>query len=116
MPSRDVLKRLAALEEAKLPRDEAIKIIRLVIPHPHTETFGVSLNMAGRKLFFPGDIDEGKDVLSAIYWLVYPEGKRVILATETNEPDDDALIIPPCPPDTDLTAYAHQQVARLSEE
>lgn len=51
MPSRDVLKRLAALEEAKLPRDEAIKIIRLVIPHPKTETFGTSLDMADRKLF-----------------------------------------------------------------
>lgn len=115
MPSRDVLKRLAALEEAKLPRDEAIKIIRLVIPHPKTETFGTSLDMAGRKLFFPGDTDEGKDVLSAMYWLVYPDARRVILATETNEPDDDALIIPPCPDDTDLAEYAAQQVQRLKE-
>lgn len=115
MLSRDVLKRLAALEEAKLPTNEPIRIIRLVMPYPHTETFGVSLDMAGRKLFFPGDTDEGKDVLSAMYWLVYPDARRVILATETNEPDDDAIIIPPCPDDTALAEYAAQQVQRLKE-
>tara|TARA_R100000935_G_C2771162_1_gene137702 strand:+ start:302 stop:649 length:348 start_codon:yes stop_codon:yes gene_type:complete len=115
MLSRDVLKRLDALEAAKLPSDEPIRIIRLVIPHPKTETFGTSLDMSGRKLFFPGDADEGKDVLSAMYWLVYPDARRVILATETNEPDEDALIIPPCPPDTDLAEYAAQQVQRLKE-
>lgn len=115
MPSRDVIKRLTALEAAKRPSDELIRIVRIVMPYPHTETFGVSLDMAGRKLFFPGDPDEGKDVLSAMYWLIYPDARRVILATETNEPEADALIIPPCPPDTDLAEYAAQQVQRLKE-
>lgn len=111
----NLFKRLAALEEAKLPSNEPVRIIRIVMPYPQTETFGTSLDMAGRKLFFPGDPDEGKDVLSAMYWLVYPDARRVILATETNEPDDDALIIPPCPDDTDLAEYAAQQVQRLKE-
>jgi hypothetical protein len=110
------MKRLAALEKATLPSDEAIKIIRLVMPYPHGEAFGTSLDMLGRKLFFLGDTGEGSDVLSAMYWMVYPGSKRVMLVTESNAPDHDALIIPPCPPDTDLTEYARQQVARLSEE
>lgn len=113
MLTRDVLKRLKALEEAKVPASEAVKIIRLTSPHPRPESFGTALDMGGRKLFFPGDPSESEDVLAAMYWQIYPEGKRVILATETDEPGD-ALIIPPCPPDAKLNEYALQQVARLN--
>lgn len=113
MSSRDLLKRLSALEEAKVPASEAVKIIRLTSPHARSESFGTSLDMLGKKLFFPGDPSESKDVLTAMYWKIYPEGKRVILATETDEPGD-ALIIPPCPPDAKLNEYALQQVARLN--
>lgn len=115
MPTREVLKRLKALEEAKVPASEAVKIIRLVSPHDHSESFGTSLDMLGKKLFFPGDPSESKDVLTAMYWLAYPEGKRVILATETNQPDDDALIIEPCPPSVDVNEYAQEQIGRLAQ-
>lgn len=112
MPSRDVLKRLETLESQEGP-EQGPRIIRLILPHPAEEAIGVSLDMAGRKLYFPGDPEAGKDVLSAMYWLIYPKGGRVILATETGDPDTDALIIPPCPDDIDLDEYAAQQVQRL---
>ncbi|WP_417422465.1 hypothetical protein [Halomonas sp.] len=114
MPTREVLKRLEALEEAKVPASEAVKIIRLTSPHPRPESFGTALDMGGRKLFFPGDPSESEDVLAAMYWQIYPEGKRVILATETDEPDVDALIIQPCPPGVGLSDYVLEQVERLA--
>jgi len=113
MPSHDVLKRLEALEGREQP--DPVRIIRLVLPHPDREAIGTSLELAGRTLYFPGDPDAGKDVLSAMHRILYPNGGKVVIACETDEPAADAIIIPPCPDGADLHDYARQQVQRLKE-
>lgn len=115
MPSRDTIKRLEALEGCTQADSQGPRIIRLVLPHPDRVAIGTSLELAGRMLYFPGDPDEGKDVLAAMYWLAYPTGNRVVIACESVTPPPDAIIIPPCPDDIDLTEYAAQQLQRLKE-
>ena len=112
---REVLKRLEALESQEAP-NQGPRIIRLVLPTPGEEATGTSIDMGGERLYFPGDVDTGRDLLSAMYWLIYPEGNRVILAIETSVPKYCTQIIPPCPEDTDLDDYARQQVQRLQLE
>ncbi|UYG01772.1 hypothetical protein OCT51_11160 [Halomonas sp. LR3S48] len=113
MPSRDVLKRLDALESQEGP-SQGPRIIRLILPSPGKEPVGISLYMADQRLYVPDDREAGRDLLLAMYWLIYPEGKRVILAIETDVPPPGSLIIPPCPDDVDLDDYARQQVQRLN--
>ena len=112
---REVLSRLEALESQEAP-NQGPRIIRLVLPSPGEEPVGISLYMAGRRLYVPEDRDAGRDLLLAIYWLIYPEGNRVILAIETDVPPPGSVIIPPCPEDTDLDDYAREQVQRLQLE
>lgn len=108
------LRRLDALEQSNVPREQAIKIIRLVSPHPPKEDHGTTVELAGKTFYFPGDHEEGKDLLSAMYWLANPDGMRVVLCLEGEQPAD-AIVIPPCPDSIPVQEYARQQFQRLEE-
>lgn len=115
MPTRDVIKRLEALEETKAPGANAPRLIVLTSPVPKPDGAGYQRRYGGKKLFFPHDDGAGgKSALWAVHSIMHPSSREVLLVScDKDKPDDDALIIPPCPPDADLSEYARQQVARL---